>query len=523
MRKTYDVLVYPAGCTDFANEGLCGPLACESCIEQLEGGGEYSLDLEIMYDAAGKWKNVLPGGTIKAWTQKRLGPTWCVSDNGSGGYRVGFGNMAGYYQPSGSAGGAYLYAGPSSSSARMEWIPAGMDIWAFKDGSLLPSANGFYHVHTPLGPGWMQASGLIGDGESHTGTQARAALGEVAIRPQLYWIESVERTLEGLTVHCVHNWYRMGKNLIMQSYNGGIYGVTLQQMLDWMRTSCVETSAFRGYAIAPARDAGDPPDWQYENPVTAVLDGEKGALKLWELGYLYRENFEFYLTDDTFSEWKPPVDIEIGKNMVGISALEDWSGLITHVVPTWENGYNKMIYTLTDGPLVRTDADDYDQARVMGLRVDVSDLDWSEEMVDISQGKAEARAWEKGHAALYAAENGPALSISVDVEQVDLAAKWGTDVSAERRVIELLEPLAIYGVATVHGPRTGADYYEMIIRRGWDCLHGRMTDCEMGMARSASKDWSAVLPADYLIRSDYTPDDPESGDQPVEDQPGGSL
>ena len=293
-------------------------------------------------------------------------------------------------------------------------------------------------------------------------------------------------------------------------------------MLDWMRTSCVEACAFRGYAMAGARESGDPPDWQYENPVTAILDGEKGALKLWELGYLYRENFEFYLTDDTFSDWKPPADIEIGKNLAGISALEDWSGLITHVVPTWVNGYNKMVYTL-DQPLERIDADDYDQARVLRLQVDVSDMDWSEEMVDITQSEAAARAWEKGYAALYAAENGPVLSISVDVEQVDLAAEWGADVAAERRVIELLEPLAIYGVATVHGPRTGLDYYEMIIRRGWDCLRGRMTDCEMGMARSASKDWSAVLPADYLIPSDYTPDDPGSGDQPVEDQPGGEL
>jgi len=518
MRKIYDVLVYPAGCTGFANEGLCGPLMCESCIEQLEGGGECSLELEILYDSAGKWKNVLPGGTIKAWTQKRLGPTWCVSANGSG-YRVGFGNMARRYVTA-SAAGAYLYAGPTTFSPCMERIPLGMDVWAFMDGSLLPSASGFYHVHTPLGPGWMRASDLTADGKSYTGGQGRAALGEVAIRPQLYWIESVERTLEGLTVHCVHNWYRMGKNLITRPYNGGIYGVTLQQMLDWMRTSCVETSAFRGYAIAPARDAGDPPDWQYENPVTAVLDGEKGALKLWELGFLYRENFEYYLTDDKFSEWKPPVDIEIGKNMVGLSALEDWSGLTTHVVPTWVNGYNKMTYTLSDGPLKRTDADDYDQARVMRLEVDVSDLDWSEEMVDISQSAAEARAWDQGMAALYAAENGPVLSISVDVEQVDLAAEWGTDVSAERRVIELLEPLAIYGVATVHGPRTGADYYEMIIRRGWDCLHGRMTDCEMGAARAASKDWSAVLPADYMIPPDY---DFDPVDAEVGDQPGGSL
>lgn len=523
MRKTYDVLVYAAGCTDFANEGLCGPLECESCVENLEGGGECSLDLEIHYDSAGKWRNVLPGGTIKAWTQKRLGPTWCLSADGTG-YRVDFGNRSGLYQLSGSAGGAYLYAGPSTASPRMEWIPRGMDIWVFMDGSRLPSANGFYHVNTPLGPGWMRESGLTSDGNTHTGLYGRAALGEVAIRPQLYWIESVERTLEGLTVHCVHNFYRMGKNLIMRDWSGSSY-MTLQMALDWVRTACVEETEFRGYSIALEREGVGVPEWQFENPVTAILDGEKGALKLWKLGYLYRENFEFYLTDDSFSTWEPPADIEVGKNMAGISVLEDWSGFATYVVPVWVNGYNRISYTLTDGPLKRTDADDYDQARVLRVDVDVSDLDWSEEMADISQSEAESRAWEKGYDALYASANGPQLSISVDVEQVDLAAQWGMDVSAERRVIELIEPLAVYGVATAHGPRTGLDYYEMIMRREWDCLRGRMVGCEMGAARSASKDWSALQPADYLDPEDttYDPVDSGDGDVPVDDQPGGEL
>lgn len=516
MRKTYDVLVYPAGCQDYATEGLCGPVPCESCTEVQQGAAECAVDLEIPYDEEGRWKYIVPGNALKCWTQMALPPIYAIkADTGNGFEIVPLQNVA-RASLTGTArtrGYTSLYAAPAADSAMLVRLAMLTD----DDRIMVPRVeggawpvNGYYHVYTSVGSGWVPRADIGWDASAAVAVeQARDLLGEVAIRPQLYLIQSVERTADGLTVHAEHEFYRINK-----AYTEGVTvgaDLLLQDFLNrllrygWMHISKAGAllSGFCGYTDSTQTSLLDgETDYgmvlEYMQVGSALLDQEKGFMARYKMPYVFRDNFEVYFPDNyDFSRW-PRTVLEIGKNLTGISVLEDWSELITYVVPVFIDPQSETPETCDEAPMARDDADLYDQKWMYRLDVDVSDLDWQFEHSTYQEVlmQAKARAYQKGKEYLNTAKTTAQVSISVDVDQVDIAADYGEDVSAEQKIIELLEPLPVYATVGVIAP--GGERYEaMILRREWDCLHGRMVSCELGQPRGASAQYAGIIPFDY--------------------------
>lgn len=516
MRKTYDVLVYPAGCQDYATEGLCGPVPCESCIEVQQGAAECAVDLEIPYDAEGRWKYIVPGNTLKCWTQMPLPPIYAVKGESTNSFAVvSLLNVAraSLIGTARTRGYTNLYACSPEDSAmlvRLAMLTNDDNIMAPRvEGGAWP-VNGYYHVYTSVGSGWVPRADIGWDASAAmTEAEARDILGEVGIRPQLYVIESVERTAEGLTVHAKHVFYRLNK-----AYTNGVEvsdDLSIQDFLNRLLRSTwfhyINAGALLGsYAGYTDSTLTSRLDGEYERYMvlcytlagSVLLDQEKGYMARYKLPYVFRDNFEVYFPENyDFSRW-PRAVLEIGKNLTGISVLEDWRELATYVVPVFTDPQAEALETCDEAPMARDDADLYDQKWMNRLDVDVSDLDWQFEHSTYQEvlEQAKKRAYDKGMEYLNKAKSNALVSISVDVDQVDIAADYGEDVSAEQKIIELLEPLPVYATVGVIAP--GGERYEaMILRREWDCLHGRMVSCELGQPRGASAQYAGIIPFDY--------------------------
>lgn len=67
----YDVLIYGEDETEYTSEGLCGALEALKCVCVEEAGGTYEVQLDVAYDAWGKWQSVQAGRTVKCWVQRR--------------------------------------------------------------------------------------------------------------------------------------------------------------------------------------------------------------------------------------------------------------------------------------------------------------------------------------------------------------------------------------------------------------------------------------------------------------------
>ena len=454
MRANYDITVFAPTDDNYETEGLCGPLTPigEPVVAE-EAGGEYCLDLEHPYDPAGKWKYLLPGYTLRAWVQMRMPPD--PDDMGS------YASTVEVWTVARTAGKAdrYLYStrADGEKTKKLKLLKGGAKVTIVK-----AYEAGRWKVKCAYGNGWMNQAGLDGSTKEiiHVDPGATGLDGIIGVefRPQLFDIESVERTRDGILVHALQASYRLMKNVTRYVATGNVKGVTAARAL---LNNCLEAHEFSAYSDIADTRAGA--SWNYVNPIEAIMDPETGFMRRWN-AELLRDNFDLYLLHSVGVD--RGVTIEVGRNLAGITVSEDWSEVATYVMPLGEKA-DGTVLLLPERWLVSGRAANYPQKYIYVF--------WAEDAVvddDTPQSTVLTRMRTQAQALLDGGCDLPRLTVEVEVAQVD-------DPRAER-VVEALEPVLVYDTVRVYDIDRGIELTERVIRREVDPVHGRLISCVLG-------------------------------------------
>lgn len=456
MREIYDMTVFAADADDYETEGLCGPLAPLGEPEvTIEAGGEYCLDFEHPYDPEGRWRALATGNTVRAWVQMRVPP----EPDDMGAYAA----TVEVWKVRSTAGKTdrYLYStrADTQKTKKLKLLKGGLKVTIVN-----AYAEGRWKVKTKYGTGWMNQEGLDGseaETDAISGSDGLDDILGVDFRPQLFDITEVERTHESVLVHAMHSTYRLMKNVTRYVATGSVKGVTAAKRL---LANCLDEHEFSAYSDVADVRAGA--SWNYVNPIEAIMDPEAGLMARWGMELL-RDNFDLYLLHNVGRD--RGVTIEVGRNLAGITVTEDVTGIATYVMPLGTKADGSPLL-LPEVWLVSPRANQYPQKHIYAFWADDAQVD-----DDASTATVRGRMREQAQAMLDAGCDVPALTVSVEVAQVD-------DPRAEA-VVEALEPVLEYDTVRVYDVDRGLAFEDKCIRRVVDPVHGRLLSMELGNTR----------------------------------------
>ena len=292
--------------------------------------------------------------------------------------------------------------------------------------------------------------------------QTRSWNGEMDLAPQLFDIIDVSWSLDGVSCSARHISYRLLQNVTTFVPNGP---VTLAECVQGILGNCVIGHSFTSQV--GATNARTVEGWVCVNPIDALLDPETGALAIFGAG-IVRDNFVFRI--GTAIGIDRGVTLECGKNLAGVNVMEDASEVATAIMPLGKTADGSVLY-LPERYIV--------SSRSHGrLRLYAFDAENAQVGENISLSQALANMREQAQAMLAAGADLPSVSVSVDVDQVDVAGDAGLPVAIQETMIEQLEPMPIYDWITLRF--NGVEIKEQMLRREWDCLSGRLGACELG-------------------------------------------
>ena len=459
MLANNDILVYGPAADDFETEGLCGPLyAYEAHV--IEGAGDdYRLEFQHPYDDEGCWRYLAVGMILRCWVLMRTPPA--IDDLGGHVTSVEIWRV----KSTATKAQRYLHSKQGSrKDKKLKLLPAGAEVVV-----TLRPATGRVRCSTKWGAGWMDPAALdyeISTDVPDTGDGMEAVLPGAQLRPQLFEIYSVEMQLEGVTVYARHVTYQLMKNLTTFRTTAS---VTLQDALRGILEGCADEHEFQAYS--DLLDARTGVDWTRVNPIEAMLDPEEGCVGRWPCEVL-RDNYDLFFLEKVGVD--RGVTIELGKNLSGITITTDMSGVATHLMPVGTKADGTPLM-LPETWIVSDHAGDYAQKHIYCF--DAEDA-------QVGSGTTEAQALSNMRAQcarmLASGCDRPALTINVSVAQVDAAEAAGEDVSEQRQIIAMLEPLLVYDL--VHVYFRGYGYDEVVVERDWDPVHARLNSCTLGVA-----------------------------------------
>lgn len=451
MREIYDMTVYSPADADYESEGLCGPLTPmgdPSVVE--EAGGEYSLDFEHPYDAAGRWRHLTPGNVVRAWVLMRVPPQ--PDDMGA------YAGTVEVWQVKATAAKAdrYLYS-KKSGGKRLKLLTPGAEVVVLEAPS-----SGRYSVKCSYGTGYMEPAGLdASTRETVPVEQDSAALDGIlgiGYRPQLFDIVSIERTYEGIQVHAQHISYRLMKNVASYKNSGSVSAIAAGAAV---LSACVNPHDFT--IQGDVADLRTGVEWSWRNPIDILLNPEDGILARWGCE-LMRDNFDLYLLHSAGAD--RGVNIELGKNLAGITVSEDWTDVATWIMPLGQAADGSVLL-LPERGLVSARAADYPDRYIYAFFAEDATVGGGvDEQTVYTRMRAQAQALLDGGCDL------PQLTIDIEVAQVD-------DPLAQR-IVELLEPVLLYDTVHVYDPERGIEYDREVIRREVDPVSGRLRAITLG-------------------------------------------
>lgn len=459
MRPNYDMLIYEPDCDDFETEGLCGPLYPYEAHVIEQAADDYRLEFQHPYDEQGCWRTLAVGMVVRCWVLMRTPPA--ISDLGRHITSVEIWTVKDVAKSL-----RALNSKPDNTKNKiLKTLPVGAEVVV----TAKPSYENRYKVTTKWGAGWVDPEALeysVSRVLPDTQDGIETVLPGAQLRPQLFEIYSVEMRLEGIAVYARHISYRLMKNLSMCTEEGAL---SLQSALDTIMDNCEDQTEFKAYTdIADTRTGCD---WEWVNPLEIMLDPESGIVAKWPCEVL-RDNFDFYFLEKVGVD--RGVTIELGKNLSGITITTDMSGLATWLMPMGTDADGEVF--LLDEIYVKSQHwSDYPYLHIYPFMAEGG---------HVGSGTTEAQALinmrEEALAMLDAGCDLPTLTISVDVAQVDAAEAAGEDVSGQRAIISMLEPLLLYDKVHVHF--RGFEYEEVVVERDWDPVHARMNSCVLGVS-----------------------------------------
>lgn len=458
MFETFDLLVYAADATDYDNEGLCGPLTVtgDPRIEET-AGGDYCLDFEHPYDAIGRWQCLRPGNKVKAWVMMRTPPD--IDEDGA--YATSVQTWKVSRTASRTQRDMYDRRAESNKAKRIKRLPGGLKVAVLKVYD-----EGRWKIRCKYGTGWIAPEGLDSSTQETVpitpdATGLDAVLGGAEYRPQMFEITQVERSMEGINVHCQHDSYGWMKNVTRVIRRGSVSLVTA---LNAMSANCEDPHDYNVYTDVADERTGV--IWEYRNPIDCMMNPDDGALVAWNCELL-RDNNDFYLLHHV-GEDRGAV-IEVGRNLAGMSVREDTTGLATYLMPIGVDADGKAML-LPEKWIVSSYADNYPQKYIYPF--------WAEDATvddDNPVSTVRTRMRQQCYAMLAAGCAQPVLSVSIEVAQVE----------DPETLIEALNPVLLYDTVRVYDVDRGIEMAARLIRRVADPRTGRLLEVELGTAAAS--------------------------------------
>lgn len=446
-----EIYVYDQACDDFANFGLVGALRPEKCQFEETANGLSELTIVHPIDDVGRYAALKNHNLIMAEVPVRTTPEiegetivtsvekWTVRPNAT----VSKAQRTLYKKRTG--------------NQKIKVVPGRTSVTVVK------KAEERYKVKCRYGTGWMDPDGLnyevnqtIGDNSQSIESVQPAW----SIKPQIFRIYDVQKGMDSITVYARHISYDLLYNATRYKKTGA---VTCAEALKGIMGGCVSDHEFEAYTNMVDSRTGV--DWDYVNPISALLDPETGLTTLYGAA-LVRDNWELYILYDP--GLNRGVTIEYGKNMTDIKYSESYDDIATRIIPIGETKAGDRLYLSGDKPWV--DSPRIDDYPVVYTRVlECTDCKVGD---DITTAIARARMREQAQAVFDSGGDLPTVEMTVSFVNLGDTTQYSQYKDLER--------LFLWDYVTVRNKRTGVDVTSRVVSICWDCMLDRMDSMEIG-------------------------------------------
>ena len=405
------ICLYPADCTDFSTNGL-GALTPLECVVSEEARGMFELELRQPIDDTLRWAQLATGCIVKAPVPARESPLYEEADGGGGTV------TRAVWEVAGTTVGAYMRSGPGTNHRKYGCLKNGArltEIGRETVGSRL-------WVHGIVQEGgrecWMSAKWLKQVGSVTETIRDGAVIGARSVRcvqsrEQLFRVYSVERDAQKriVTAKAAHIFYDLRANLVGTDCEAErkAVGEALRDIFE----NLAAPADFRLHVAASL--AGEVSgDYGWKNPVECLLDPDEGILS--QTGaLLVRDNWDVYVLPDTVRD--SGVTIRRGKNLKGVTAAEDASGIVTRVIPCGKDRDGGDLFLADPNYVESPNAGLYPFPHVRKIDCDVKVVDKDPDGVTTFSSASAARAKLRELAEREFSEKGidlPSYGLEVD-------------------------------------------------------------------------------------------------------------
>lgn len=208
----------------------------------------------------------------------------------------------------------------------------------------------------------------------------------------------------------------------------------------------------------------------------ALMGADNSVLARWG-GYLIRDGLKAHLKD-------APLDrgylVELGKNLLGIDAVEDTTGVVTRLIPSFVLSDNKahlLPEVYIDSPL----ASHYPEPIVREMRIDLTEVQRATEKPE------DLYPFIRDQVAKAFAEGIDKPQISYRVNFILLSK-----TEAYKR-LNLLEQLDIWDMVACRVPSLGIDVQLAVVAYQYDALKEQFISMDLGDTRPTTRSISEVL------------------------------
>ena len=407
--------IYAAGENDFSNNGLglLLPLECE--VEE-SANGQYMLRLVHPIADDLRWTLIGNGCIVKAAVPVRESPLYEFTAAATAQTTV----TRKVYKVKTNGGRLNLRQKPTASSRSIAKYKPGTEVIQLAD-----NGNGWYQVTVLNGgaTGYMYAQYLtyVRDyTETITSVQPVTTGEGVLVQPareQLFRIHCVEPDTERgiVTAEAMHIFYDLRGNIVNGKYAPeAVAGNTVAGELF---AKALNPHDFELYAASGLGKVTG--EYTYRSLVESLLDPDEGVVAQTN-ALLVRDNYDVFLMPDEVRDMG--VTIRRGKNLLGVTATHDASGIVTRIVPVGRDKEGEPLYLDGTGYVDSERIGDYPIIYSQKVEYDVSIVDKQDANAD--EGKfataAEVRAKLRELAAADFAAGCDLPSYTLDVDFVML-------------------------------------------------------------------------------------------------------
>ena len=461
-----EIYVYARDCEDFANFGLVGALTPTSCTFEEEANGMSEITMDHPLDEFGRYTHLIAENLLMVEVPVRTTPE--INDGSIvttvEQWKVRNASTITKAQRS-------LYKRKSGSS-RLKYLSGGTVVTVVNK-----PAEGRYKVKCSKGTGYMDPAALeyvearvIADNSQSIESVQPAW----TVKPQLFRIYNVEKSIDSIRVSARHISYDLLYNMTSYENTGE---TTCINALASIMGNCVSAHDFSAYTNIASKRTGL--KWENVNPIDALLNPEEGMATLYSCS-LVRDNWDLYLLDDP--GLNRGVTVEYGKNMLGLTCIEDYENIVTRVIPVGETKDGKPLYLSGTKYVDSARINDYAVPRTQILKCDNCKVGTD----GVSTSIARARMLEQAQAVFANGGDMPELEMSVDFVNLGDTADYAQYRDLER--------LFLWDYVLIRHKKLGIDVTARIVSIEWDCISGRMNGMEIGkvgktLANSGITSW----------------------------------